>query len=136
MAIRGGYADKILRVDLTRGAITTEPLPPEEVLRKYVGGTGLGLYYLLKEAPANVKATDPEAPFILMTGPGLKICSPIWLAIIRPPAGRCSSLEAPRAVLRSWLVLRPWPLCQMGYPIWCSFMMVRVPFLRANYAAG
>lgn len=69
MAIRGGYAAKILRVDLTRGAVTKEDLPSEEVLRRYAGGTGLGLYYLLKHAPANAKATDPEAPFIFMTGP-------------------------------------------------------------------
>jgi aldehyde:ferredoxin oxidoreductase len=69
MTISGGFADKILRVDLSKGSISCEPLPSEEVLRKYLGGTGLGLYYLLKETPAGVKATDPEALFMLMTGP-------------------------------------------------------------------
>ena len=49
MAIKGGYGVHILRVDLTRGTIRKEPLPSEDVLRRYVGGTGLGLYYLLKQ---------------------------------------------------------------------------------------
>jgi len=69
MAIKGGYGAHILRVDLTRGTIRKEPLPSEDVLRRYVGGTGLGLYYLLKHMPAKGKPTDPEAPFIFMTGP-------------------------------------------------------------------
>ena len=43
MAVRGGYAAKILRVDLTRGTITKEALPSEEVLRRYVGGTGMAV---------------------------------------------------------------------------------------------
>ncbi len=69
MAIKGGYGAHILRVDLTRGTIRKEPLPSEDVLRRYVGGTGLGLYYLLKHMPAKGKPTDPDAPFIMMTGP-------------------------------------------------------------------
>ncbi len=69
MAIHGGYRPHILRVDLTEETISREPLPSEEVLRKYVGGTGMGLYYLLRDAPPQVEATDPEAPLIFMTGP-------------------------------------------------------------------
>ena len=69
MAIKGGYGAHILRVDLTRGTIIKEPLPSEDVLRRYVGGTGLGLYYLLKLMPPKCKPTDADAPFIFMTGP-------------------------------------------------------------------
>ena len=69
MSIRGGYRPHILRVDLHQGTIVKEPLPSEEVLRTYIGGTGLGLYYLLKEAPPRAQATDPEAPLIFMLGP-------------------------------------------------------------------
>jgi aldehyde:ferredoxin oxidoreductase len=64
-----GHAEKILRVDLSSGRIETEPLPDPQVLRKWVGGTGLGLYYLAKECPPETRATDPEAPSIIMTGP-------------------------------------------------------------------
>lgn len=69
MTIRGGYAPRLLRVDLTRGRLETEPLPDEQVLRRYVGGTGLALYYLLRDAPRHARPTDPETPLIFMTGP-------------------------------------------------------------------
>jgi aldehyde:ferredoxin oxidoreductase len=69
MAIRGGYRSHILRVDLGQGSIAKTPLPSEEVLRKYIGGTGLGLYYLLQEGPPQAQATAPEAPLIFMLGP-------------------------------------------------------------------
>jgi aldehyde:ferredoxin oxidoreductase len=69
MSIRGGYRPHILRVDLHHGTVVKDSLPSEEVLRTYIGGTGLGLYYLLKEAPARAQATDPEAPLIFMLGP-------------------------------------------------------------------
>lgn len=64
-----GYAEKILRVDLGTKRTWTEPLPPQDVLRKYIGGTGLALYYLAKETPTGAKPTDPETPLIFMTGP-------------------------------------------------------------------
>jgi aldehyde:ferredoxin oxidoreductase len=69
MSIRGGYCPHILRIDLTRGTIVKGPLPGEEVRRAYVGGAGLGLYCLLKEAPPRARATDPDAPLIFMLGP-------------------------------------------------------------------
>lgn len=69
MAVQGGYRPHILRVDLKQGSIDKEPLPSEEILRKYIGGTGLGLYYLLHEGPPQAQATAPEAPLIFMLGP-------------------------------------------------------------------
>ncbi|MBI4339877.1 MAG: hypothetical protein HY680_07975 [Chloroflexi bacterium] len=39
------------------------------MLRKYLGGAGLGFYYLLKEAPATEGATDQGAPLLFMLGP-------------------------------------------------------------------
>ena len=51
MAIAGGYRPHTLRVDLGTGSIERQPLPDEEVLRRYVGSTGLGLYLLLRDAP-------------------------------------------------------------------------------------
>lgn len=67
--IKGGYIGKVLRVDLTTGSIKTEPLPDESVMRKYIGGFGLGLWYLMKELPAGAGPLDPENPLIFMTGP-------------------------------------------------------------------
>ncbi|MBI2831145.1 MAG: hypothetical protein HYX79_02695 [Chloroflexi bacterium] len=64
----GGYAGKILRVDLTRGEMTGEPIE-EATLRKHIGGVGLGAKYLYEEVPPNVKWSDPENRLIFATGP-------------------------------------------------------------------
>ncbi len=69
MTVLGGYRPHILRVDLSQETVTKEALPPEEDLRKYLGGIGLGLLYLLREAPRNGRATDPDVPLIFMNGP-------------------------------------------------------------------
>ncbi|MFC1870855.1 aldehyde ferredoxin oxidoreductase family protein [Chloroflexota bacterium] len=65
----GGYIGKILRVDLSKGSITEEGLPPDDILRKYVGGLGLGLKMLTDELPLEVKPLEPENRLIFMTGP-------------------------------------------------------------------
>ena len=70
MTVLGGYWPQILRVDLSRGSVSPAPLPSEDVLRRYVGGTGLGLYFLLRDAPPMARATDAEAPLIFMVGCG------------------------------------------------------------------
>ena len=36
-----GYGGKILRINLSNGKITTEPLP-EKLVRDYLGGRGFG----------------------------------------------------------------------------------------------
>ena len=63
-----GYCNRILRIDLSSGQISTEPLP-EEVLRLLLGGKGLGAYYLLKEQPPGVAALSPDNKLILNVGP-------------------------------------------------------------------
>ena len=50
---------KILHVDLTKGKTWIEE-PPEAFYRMYGGGSGMGLYYILKEMPAKVDAFSPE----------------------------------------------------------------------------
>jgi len=89
-----GYSGKLLRVDLTAGTCEPGPLPPEDVLRKYVGGIGLGMRLLLDETPVHVKATDPEAPLMLMTGPlsGTAAPSSSNLAVV------CLNFDTPYAV--------------------------------------
>ena len=67
--IKGGYNGKIIRVDLTKGKITTEALPDEKILRKYVGNLGLGLWYLIKELPTGIDPLEPENPLIFLNGP-------------------------------------------------------------------
>lgn len=61
-----GYFGKILHVDLTHGSITTET-PPDSFYRKYMGGSAMGVYYILKEMPRGADALSPENVLTIMT---------------------------------------------------------------------
>jgi aldehyde:ferredoxin oxidoreductase len=63
----GGYAGKILRVDLTNERITEDVLD-EATLRKWVGGVGFGAKYLYDLAP-DVQWNDPANRLIVASGP-------------------------------------------------------------------
>ena len=62
-----GYTGKILHVDLTQGSLEVEA-PPESFYRKYMGGSAMGLYYILKEMPKGVDALSPDNVLTLMCG--------------------------------------------------------------------
>ena len=53
-----GYNGKILHVDLTTGSLTVEE-PTESFYRTYMGGSAMGLYYILKDMPAGADPTGP-----------------------------------------------------------------------------
>jgi aldehyde:ferredoxin oxidoreductase len=63
-----GYWNRILRVDLTTGKMEVEE-PGDAFFRKYVGGSALALYYLLKEMPAGADPLGPENILVLSVGP-------------------------------------------------------------------
>ena len=63
-----GWRGKILRVDLTRGVVDENSLDPQ-VARDYVGGRGLGIFYLLNEVDAGCDPLGPENVLIMATGP-------------------------------------------------------------------
>lgn len=52
-----GWRGKILRVNLNKNEIKSEPLD-SSVAKGYIGGRGLGIYYLLKDLDPNC---DPLA---------------------------------------------------------------------------
>ncbi len=63
-----GYCGQILRINLTTKQITTEPLDLDAA-KKFIGGRGLGTYYMYKEVDPAVDALSPDNKFILATGP-------------------------------------------------------------------
>jgi aldehyde:ferredoxin oxidoreductase len=63
-----GWRGKILRVDLTTGEIKEEKLDGK-VARDYIGGRGLGIYYLNSEADPGCAPLSPENMLIMATGP-------------------------------------------------------------------
>src|SRR5215467_15829873 len=62
------YHGRYLRIDLTRGVADFLPLK-EDVLRRFVGGVGLGTYLMHKEAPPGVEPLAPAAPLIFCLSP-------------------------------------------------------------------
>ncbi len=62
------YAGKILRVNLTTGKVSTEPLS-EELAKNYIGGIGLGIRLLFDNSKPGTDAYDPDNPLIFLTGP-------------------------------------------------------------------
>jgi aldehyde:ferredoxin oxidoreductase len=73
--VPGGYAGKILRVDLTSGRTWSQTWSAED-MRLYVGGAGLGAKILWEEGPAAASWEDPENRLILATGPLAGL--PVW----------------------------------------------------------
>ena len=65
----GGYMGRILRVNLTTGALKDENLPEEPILKKFIGGQALALYILMNELPLDATPFGPENIVVIMTGP-------------------------------------------------------------------
>jgi len=62
-----GYTGKILHVDLTNQKIEVEE-PGESFYRSYLGGRGIGYYYLMQQVPTQVDPFAPENILTLATG--------------------------------------------------------------------
>ncbi len=62
-----GYNGKILHVDLTSGALTVEE-PEEAFYRKYLGGSAMGMYYILRDMPKGADPLGPENVLTLFAG--------------------------------------------------------------------
>ncbi len=62
------YAKKILRVNLTTGSVTTEPLDAE-MAKAFLGGRGLGGKMLADEIPAGIDSLSEENKIFFITGP-------------------------------------------------------------------
>jgi len=63
-----GWQQNVLRIDLSSGKISTEPLNMEWA-REYLGGRGLGSKYLTEMLDPSVDAMSPENVLIFVTGP-------------------------------------------------------------------
>ena len=66
--LNNAYMGKILRIDLSEGSLTEEPLC-EDWAKLYIGGPGLATRYLYDLLPAGIDPLSPENPLIFMTGP-------------------------------------------------------------------
>jgi aldehyde:ferredoxin oxidoreductase len=67
-ATPGGYFGRALVVDVTDGGADVLPLP-DDVLRAYIGGAGLGAWLMHELAPPGVDPLGPEAPLAFCFSP-------------------------------------------------------------------
>ncbi len=84
----GGYIGRIARVDLWTGRVHIEFLP-ENVLRQWIGGRGLGVYLMLREVSPKVDPLSPANKAIVATGPLTGVAgvpsSGRWVSITKSP---------------------------------------------------
>jgi aldehyde:ferredoxin oxidoreductase len=64
-----GYLGRVLNVDLSNRKIGASELPEGAVLRKFNGGYGLGLKYLMDQIKPGTGPFDRNCPLIFFTGP-------------------------------------------------------------------
>ncbi|MEM4865902.1 MAG: aldehyde ferredoxin oxidoreductase N-terminal domain-containing protein, partial [Acidilobaceae archaeon] len=85
----GGYMGKVLKVNLTEGKTYIEPLPDEEVLKMWIGGRGLGVYYMLKEVDPKADPLSPANKAIVATGPLTGVAGLVapgrWVSVTKSP---------------------------------------------------
>ena len=66
--MKHGYADQVLRINLTSSEITKEPLP-KELVDTFIGGRGFVAKTLHDELPKDIDPLSPENIFVMATGP-------------------------------------------------------------------
>ena len=64
----GGYTGKFLRINLSTGRIDKEELEMGLAL-KFIGGRGLGSYFLTQEIDPEISPLDAANKLIFATGP-------------------------------------------------------------------
>ncbi|MEM0362064.1 MAG: aldehyde ferredoxin oxidoreductase family protein [Sulfolobales archaeon] len=84
----GGYMGKIARINLWTSQVIHETLC-ESVLKKWIGGRGLGVYLALKEIPPKANPLGPLNKAYVMTGPLTGIAgvpaSGRWCSVTKSP---------------------------------------------------
>ncbi len=78
-----GCHGRYWRFDLSTGRGELVPLP-EPVLRRYLGGVGLGAWLLWREAPGGIDPLSPEAPLVFAFSPlvGTPLTTSAKLAVV------------------------------------------------------
>lgn len=93
-----GYHGCSLRIDLSTRSFERRPIP-EAVLRKYIGGVGLGTWLLLQEGLGGVDPHDPRMPIVFAFSPlvGTSLTTSAKFAVVAksPLTNRlCDSLSS------------------------------------------
>ncbi|MEE9436579.1 MAG: aldehyde ferredoxin oxidoreductase N-terminal domain-containing protein, partial [Candidatus Adiutricales bacterium] len=68
MMAQGGFAGRVLQVDLTSREITTQPLD-YDLAKKYIGGLGLTIKLASDTIIPGTEPLSPDNPIIMGAGP-------------------------------------------------------------------
>ncbi len=98
MAKPGGWAGKVLRVDLSTGKISTEDTI--EKYKDFLGGTGIGYKVIWDEVPTGTKPFDPANKIVFGVG---------------PLAGTGAPCNGRTAITTLWPTCWPKPLVASGH---------------------
>lgn len=98
MATYGGWAGRVLRVDLSTGKISTEDTI--EKYKDYLGGTGIGYKVIWDEVPSGTRPFDAANMIVFGVG---------------PLAGTGAPCNGRTAVTTLWPVCWPQPLVASGH---------------------
>ena len=98
MAKYGGWAGKVLRVDLSTGRISTEDTV--EKYKDFLGGTGIGYKVIWDEVPTGTKPFDPANKIVFGVG---------------PLAGTGAPCNGRTAITTLWPTCWPKPLVASGH---------------------
>lgn len=82
-----GWVGKILRVNLTTGKCSQESLDPI-VAKDYIGGRGLGIYYMNKEVDPKYDPLSEDNVLIMASGPLTGTGAPTgarYMVMTKPP---------------------------------------------------
>jgi aldehyde:ferredoxin oxidoreductase len=63
-----GFFNRLLRINLSTRRYEYEQIP-DSVLKRTLGGKGLGSHYLLEENPIGIHPFEPDNRFIIAVGP-------------------------------------------------------------------
>lgn len=94
----GGWAGKVLRVDLSTGKISTEDTV--EKYKDYLGGTGIGYKVIWDEVPTGARPLDPANKIVFGVG---------------PLAGTGAPCNGRTAITTLWPLCWPKPLVASGH---------------------
>src|SRR3990172_2475958 len=78
---------KYIKINLSSSEIKTETIP-EQVVMDFIGGRGLGAYYLYRDLAPGVDPLGPDNKLLLLTGPlagAGSLSTSRWMAITKSP---------------------------------------------------
>lgn len=100
-----GYAGRLLRVNLSTGKVSTEPIDMQDA-RDFVGGRGFGVKYLYKELEPNIDPLGEHNKLMLcpgvLAGTSAQATSR-WLVITKSPLTGCFARAAAGADFGAWM---------------------------------